>query len=355
MARLQAFALGFVVANGLSNLGSLQAPPGRGTGKATSTSDKTLPDVNELFPSRSFSSMKTTVAELEKRLVEEQQQSVMALQSMKSGYERTLLKQRKNNSLLERTNLLISSRVRTKQKSNDVLRQRASDLVKANNFLKIELEALNSNLSLARDFVQDGLVASSMNESEIHVLAELAELDEKASSISRKQALLGSARKLSLMESVGDVHERSSDDILDTLTSSLARLASDANTSQSVLKEAFEKKLSEVVEKHDGLMRDQAFLNKTADEAENLHERLSAAVVHLSKVHQNLLARIKAIRAFAFRLGSPVSGDAGHEDQESSVVIHERTKPRRSRRHVEAAAGSARSSNQTLADVKRVS
>eukprot|EP00927_Polykrikos_kofoidii_P063120 TRINITY_DN5794_c0_g1_i6.p1 TRINITY_DN5794_c0_g1~~TRINITY_DN5794_c0_g1_i6.p1 ORF type:complete len:103 (-),score=12.06 TRINITY_DN5794_c0_g1_i6:162-470(-) len=101
-------------------------------------------------------------------------------------------------------------------------------------------------------------------------------------------------------------------------------------------------------------MRDQALLNKTADEADNLHERLSAAVGHLSKVHQNLLARIKAVRAFAFRLGSPVSGGARHEDQESSVVIHERTKPRRSRRHVKDAASFARSSNHTPVDVKRV-
>jgi ATP-dependent protease HslVU (ClpYQ) peptidase subunit len=232
-----------------------------------------------------------------------------------------------------------------------MMRQRASDLVKANSLLKIELEALNSNLSLARDFVQDGLVASSINESEIHVLVDLAELDEKTRSISRKQALLGefggSAKKLSLMEAMGDAHERSSDDIMGALTSSLSRLASDANTSQTMLKEAFEKKLSELLEKHDGLMRDQALLNKTSDEAENLHERLSAAVVHLSNVHQNLLARIKATRAFAFRLGSPTSGDAGHEDQESSAVIHERAKPRRSRRHVKVSASSVSSSNHT--------
>jgi hypothetical protein len=347
MTRLQIFALAFCAANGLSSLGSVQVTPERGTRKKASTSDKTLPDVNELLPSRSFSAMKKTVAELEKRLVEEQQQSVTTLQSIKSGYERALLLQQKNNSLLERVNLVISSRVRIKQKSNNALRQRASDLVKANTYLKSELEALNSNLSLARDFVQDGLVASSMNESEIHVLAELAELDEKASSISRKQALLGSARKLSLMESVGDVHERSSDVIMDSLTSSLTELASDASTSQSVLKEAFEKKLSEVLEKYDGLMRDQASLNKTADEAENLHERLSAAVGHLSKVHDNLIARIKAIRAFAFRLGSPTSGNSGHEDQEPTVVIHERTKSRRSRHHVKNATNSTRSLNQT--------
>jgi hypothetical protein len=359
MTRLRGFALVFVAANGLSNLGPVQVHQERVKGKTTSMSDKTLPDVNELLPSRSFSAMKKAVAELEKRLVKEQQQSVIALRSTKFGYERMLLRQKKNNSLIERANLLISSRVRTTGKSNDILRQRASDLVKANNFLKIELEALNSNLSLARDFVQDGLAASSMNESEVQVLADLAELDEKTRSMSRKQALLGefssSARKLSLMESAGDVHGRSSYDIMETLTTSFTKLASDANTSQNVLKEAFEKKLSEVVEKYDGLMREQALLNKTADEAENLHGRLSAAVGHLSKVHQNLLARIKAVRAFAFRLGSPTSGDAGHEDQESSVVIHERTKPRRSRRHVENAAGSARSSNQTPADVKRVS
>jgi hypothetical protein len=95
MTRLQVFALACVAANGLSNLGSVQVPPGRGTERATSTSDKTLPAVDELLPSRSFSAMKTTVAELEKRLVEEQQQSVAALQSIKSGYERTLLRQKK--------------------------------------------------------------------------------------------------------------------------------------------------------------------------------------------------------------------------------------------------------------------
>jgi hypothetical protein len=293
--------------------------------------------------------MKKAVAELEKRLVKEQQQSVIALRSTKSGYERTLLRQKKNNSLIERANLLISSRVRTKQKSNDVLRQRASTLVKANSLLKIELEALNSNLSLARDFVQDGLVASSMNESEIHVLSDLDELDEKTRLSSRKQALLGeyTGSDLSLMESGGDVHARSSDDIMATLTSSLANLASDANTSQTMLKEAFEKKLSEVMERYDGLMREQALLNKTADEAENLHERLSAAVGHLSKLHQNLVARIKAIRLFALRLGSQTSGVTGHEDQESSVFIKKRTKPQHSRRHEKIVAGSARRLNHT--------
>jgi hypothetical protein len=347
MTRLHIFALAFVAASGLNNLGSVKVLPERGAKKTPSTSDNTLPDVNKLLPSSSFSAMKTTVAELEKRLVVEQQQSVTTLQSIKAGYEKTLLAQKKNNSLLERVNLLISFRIRTKQKSNDALRQQASDLVKANTFLKSELEALDSNLSLARDFVQDGLVSSSMNESEIRVLADLAELDEKASSISRKQALLGSAGKLSLMESVGDVHERSSDVIMDTLTSSLATLASDASTSQSVLKDAFEKKLSDVVETHHGLMRDQALLNKTADEAENLHERLSAAVGHLSKVHHNLLARIKAIRAFAFRLGSPTSGNSEDEDQEANAVIHERTKSRRSRHHVQNVSNSTRSSNHT--------
>jgi hypothetical protein len=353
MTRLHVFAFAFVAANGLSNLGSVQVRPTHGTNNTVDTLDKTLPDVNELLPSRSFSAMKLTVAELEKHMVEEQQQSVTTLQHIKSEYERTLLMQKKNNSHIKRVNLLISSRVRVKQKYNDVLRQQASSLVSANTVLKNELEELNSNLSLAKDFVQDGLAASSMNESEIHVLADLAELDDKARLISRKQALLGalsgSPKQLSLMESVEDVRERSSNDIMYTLTSSFARLASDSNTSQNLLKEAFEKKRSEAEIEHDGLLRDQALLNRTADEAEKLHDRLSAAVSHLSKAHDNLVARIKAIRAFAFHLGSAASGDSGSADQtrDAGVVNHERAKTRRSSRRVKVAAGVAKSLNRS--------
>jgi hypothetical protein len=326
MARLHVITTIFVAANALSNLGSPLLKPERSTKNAAGKSKRTLPNVNDLLPSGSFSAMKSTVAALSKRLADEQKQSVSALRKLKDEYELKLQISQKNNSRVENDNLQIASRVEEVETSNNVLRRRASKFVKANELLKIQLEALSYNLSLAQEFVQEGLTASKTNGSEVQVLAELMELDEVARANSKKRKLLGDynepSRKLSLLATVGDVHERSANDIVESLASSLSQLSDEANTSKSMLREAFETRLSEVMTKHEALLRQQVSLNETMIVKEELHKRLSAAVEHLSKIHDHLLARVKAAKAFALRLGShqPSAAAAGK-------VIHTQDTP----------------------------
>jgi len=158
------------------------------------------------------------------------------------------------------------------------------------------------------------------------VLGDLAEQDEVVRTMSRKQELLGHlghASPISLLGSAGDIHERSADDIMGALSSSLEKISADANISKSLLQAAFEKQLVEAIKKHDELMTDQLLINKTMSAAEDLHARLAVAVKSLSEVHENLMARVKAVTAFAFRIGSQqTSGEktGGHERQDNTRV-----------------------------------
>jgi hypothetical protein len=297
MAKLLVFAVLSVVGDALSNLGSLHNING----------STNLPDVKALLPSRSFSATKSTVEELERRIVEEQRKSVDALEGIKADYEKVLEAQNKNNSLLQRENRLIAARARAIKKYNDGLRQRATDLVKSNTAIKRDLETLSSNLTLAQEFVQEGLAASVMNASDTVVLSELAAKDEVARANYQKQELLGAKAstktKVSLMGAVGDIHERSSDAILESLSSSLATLSSGASESTAMLKEAFEKKLTELTEKHEALLKENAALKEDQIDAEVLSKRLYTAIAGLTKSNEYLSARVKAVKAFAERMG----------------------------------------------------
>jgi hypothetical protein len=321
MARLHVITTIFVAANALNNLGSPLLKPERSTSESAGKSKSSLPNVKDFLPSGSFSAMKSTVAALSKRLADEQQQSVSDLRKLKAEYELRLKVNTANTSRVEKDNLQIASRVEEVDKSNNVLRRRASTLVKANEVLKMELDALSSNLSLAQEFVQEGLAASKTNGSEVQILAELTELDEVALANSKKAMLLsdtsGPSRKLSLLVTIGDMHERSANDMVESLASSFSQLSDEPNTSKTMLREAFEKKLSEVMTRHEASLRHQALLNETRIDKEKLHERLSEAVDHLSKIHDHLLARVKAAKAFALRLGSPQPSAAA-----AGKVIH---------------------------------
>jgi hypothetical protein len=311
MLQFRVVAVLLVAANALSSLGSSQSKHKHSTQMSAGKSEKGLPDVEALLPSRSFSAMKSKVAALEKRLAEEHQERIGSLMKLKDVYEQKLKLSKRNTSRVERDNIDIASRIKEVKKSNDGLRRQATGLVKANKLLTIQLESFSSNLSLAQEFVQEGLAASAANASDVQVLAELTEQDEAARAISKKQSLLGEfgdpSRKLSLLATVGDVHEHAAGDIMGNLATSLSKLSEEDNTSQTVLREAFEKKLSEGLVRHEAALSDQASLNKTKSDVEKLHERLSAAVNHLSKIHSHLLARVKAIKSFAFSLGSAQS------------------------------------------------
>eukprot|EP00927_Polykrikos_kofoidii_P008854 TRINITY_DN13698_c0_g1_i1.p1 TRINITY_DN13698_c0_g1~~TRINITY_DN13698_c0_g1_i1.p1 ORF type:complete len:385 (-),score=78.60 TRINITY_DN13698_c0_g1_i1:53-1156(-) len=333
MARISFLATFVVITMGLNSLVPNQLNSERRQKTVLGKSEESLPEVGELLPSRTFSTMKSTVAKLAKRLAEEQNQSAGALKQMRANYGRTIALQKTNNSVVRRKNAFIASRVEVAQKKNKGLRLRAGNLITANSVLKNQLGYLGSNISLAQEFVQEGLAASMTNTSEFAVLDELAKLDEVAHTISRKQALLrdfGHGKAVSLIESVGDVHERSTNDIVDTLSSSLAELAIETNTSQSVLHDAFEKQLSDEIEKHNALMREQSFLNKSISEAEELRDRLSAAVRHLSNIHEALLARIKGVKAFAVHLGGRRGSHDLHQSQ-NGIEVKEATTDRQLR------------------------
>jgi len=292
-----------LVCDGLSSLGSIHQTNGTSR-KIVGTN---LPDVKELLPSRSFSATKSTVEELERRIAEEQRTSVHALEDIKADYEKRLEAQNKNNSLLHHENRLVAARILAVKKYNEGLRQRATALVSSNVAVRRELEALLSNLTLAREFVQDGLAASEMNASDTEVLSELAAQDEVARTNDKKKELLAvrssKGTQVSLMGAVGDIHERSSDAILETLSSSLAALSSDASVSSEMLKEAFEKKETELAGKHEDFMQENVSLKQQKSDTEELSKRLSAAVRGLTKTNEYLLARHKAVKAFAERLG----------------------------------------------------
>eukprot|EP00927_Polykrikos_kofoidii_P065594 TRINITY_DN61333_c0_g1_i1.p1 TRINITY_DN61333_c0_g1~~TRINITY_DN61333_c0_g1_i1.p1 ORF type:complete len:352 (-),score=50.77 TRINITY_DN61333_c0_g1_i1:18-1073(-) len=297
----------------------------RGLKIAVGKSEETLPDVESLLSSHTFSAVKSTVAALEKHLAEEQHQTVDALNQIKATYEAKLALQKRNNLELEHSNQKIASHILVLYGYNKGLRLRVSDLETSTSALKSELDALSANLSLAQDFVQEGIAASATIETAFQELGELAEKDNtKLLSVSGFDRVTETP---SFVEFDWDVHERSRQVIMDTVLSSLAKLSSETNTSKSVLNAAFKKQLSDAIKKHDVLMRDQAMLNQSNSKAEELRDQLSAAVNHLTKTRDKLLARIKTVKTLAFRIGGShqsLEEADGRHGEGNGVVTTER-------------------------------
>jgi hypothetical protein len=354
MAKLRVIPFLLHVVDSLSSLGSIHFELEPNFQTSAGKSEGGLPDLTELLPSNSFSTLKSTVATLEKRLAEDQKRSARALRQLKMEYELKLRKSEKDNSRVEHDNSQIASRVTELKQSNVALRRRAAELVKANDVLKLQLNDFASNLSLAQEFAREGLLLSAANASEVQVLVELTELDNSARAASKKQALLsefgGHSGKVSLVSIFGETHKRSANDIMETLATDFSKLSDEENTSQTMLREAFEKKLSDVMTRHEALLSEQAGLNKTKADAEEVHERLSAAVNHLSKIHNQLLARVKAIKAFGLSLGNPqpsVAAGQVSQNQDSREAVS--TKPRS---RVASVARRSRSRQAQLGKVK---
>jgi Ni,Fe-hydrogenase I large subunit len=324
MARLEIITGVLVAANALSNFGSLQSTPKHSISAFADTSDLALPDEQILFPPNLFSDVKSSVGALAKILAREHKDRVGAIEKMKHDYERRLETYQANNSRMERDNLQIESDIQAVSKANNALRRRAAELVKANKILKTQLEDFSSNLSFAQGFVQEGLVESTTNASKLQVLSELAELDEVARAKAHKQSLLGEfsdqSTELSLLSVARNVHERSAADIMETLSTSLSEMVDEENRSQSVLREAFEEKFLTVASKHDNILNEQVLLNKTKTDAEKLHERLSAAVTHLTMIHDQLRVRVRVFRAFAVSLGVPQTSVAASKTVQSQAL-----------------------------------
>lgn len=274
-------------------------------------------DVSEVLPLKAFTVMKSKIDTLEQQLTEEQNEDMAKILQQKADYEKRLVEQQESNRELDRVNAEIAFNTTKMKESNTVLRRRAHALQKANRILTSELKALQSNLTLAQEFVQQELAAAQEQAPEVQVLAELETLDAQTNKALEKQARLneigGTRMGVSLLEI--SVHEdklahaqgRAKDSlegIVQAFVTQLERRAAEQNEGEAKLQKAFEEKFHAETQRRAELLEEQARLNATSAEVMLLHLRLSNAVQHLSGRHEKLTVRIEGIRKFAKRLGT---------------------------------------------------
>eukprot|EP00927_Polykrikos_kofoidii_P060672 TRINITY_DN5559_c1_g4_i2.p1 TRINITY_DN5559_c1_g4~~TRINITY_DN5559_c1_g4_i2.p1 ORF type:complete len:414 (-),score=51.06 TRINITY_DN5559_c1_g4_i2:365-1540(-) len=311
MARILATAVLIATTSGLSSLGpglqNLDHVAFRQNMPLVGNSEGTLPLVHDILPLKALSTLKSNVAALEEGLSHAQHHKMDMLIKSREQYELNLTAQRKENDNLEHENARLAFRAMKLQNANGLLRQKAANVTSANVELKGVLTMLSSHLTLAREFAQEGLASSETNASAVQVLADVATSDQRARNNIRKRALLdgisSTSSQVSLLQSSSDVHQRSSGDILDAIWQSLSSLSNAETRSETLLKDAFEKQFYGIMSKREDLLSEQTLLNETIVKTQQLHDRLSTAVKYLSKVHDHLWARVKAIRTFAYRIG----------------------------------------------------
>lgn len=275
-----------------------------------------LPGLSSLLPSKVFSAMKAKVEALEHRLSDVQKENIAAIGEKKQQYEQYLSEQQRENNEVKFANKRIRDEIQNVKRSNAVLRNKSHALLKKNQDLRTELGAIRANLTLAQEFLQEGLNATGKQAPELEVLAELAEKDEQRAKTMEKQARLneigGNSLDVSLLEFSGHVSDgahtengaESAEVLVEVLAAQLSELAKEQNASETVLKSAFGKQKKRVSRERAALLEEQLQLNRSIADVRALHQRLSAAVKHLTKVHDGLLARRKAIKLFAQRLGA---------------------------------------------------
>jgi hypothetical protein len=359
MAHVFLGVLILTLADGLNKLGEHNAPWGSMVNASTGKkSEELLPDIESLLPSSEFANMKSKVVELEEHLAKHQQQSNRALEELKKNYEQQLILKERENEMSKRTNAKLLARLEKLREAKAALRQNAAGFAEANAILHGELIALNANLSLAQEFVQEGIAAHQENSSELLVLAELAGEDRAADEVARKQALIGRFHDkdgISLLQTKNSGQERSPEDIVGNLAESLAVLSTEEKSRMDVLSEAFENQLASANRTHVDLLKEQASLDAAIVEAEALNERIARAVNSLSNAHDHLLARLKGARSFVDHLGK-----RGETTQAKYVVPRQRvveservTRSRNTSEVVGASAERNRTPQRTAAYHKR--
>eukprot|EP00448_Togula_jolla_P009843 CAMPEP_0170600776 /NCGR_PEP_ID=MMETSP0224-20130122/17510_1 /TAXON_ID=285029 /ORGANISM="Togula jolla, Strain CCCM 725" /LENGTH=808 /DNA_ID=CAMNT_0010925515 /DNA_START=90 /DNA_END=2516 /DNA_ORIENTATION=- len=258
-------------------------------------------------PAEVYEAMNSQVNALGARLAELNEEHQQAMLERTTTYEARLEEQRELNAALEKENEELAKEIEAVQADSRAFRTEAAELEKGNAALRLDLEALLQNISLAQDFVQSSLDSLDFSEDpELEILKTLAEQDasDKSSQEHSRQIEAVGRAGHSLLE-----FELDPQDMLQSMNAQLEELKVEMNSSSSALLATFEKKFTAAAKLQTSLLAKQKRLNETKASEEDLRASLEVAVDHLRKTQEELRERSSALQHFASKIGSDAHTD----------------------------------------------
>jgi hypothetical protein len=271
-----------------------------------------LPDVSAVLraPHRVFTAMSSQLAALETRLAEVQHQSALAVSKQKALYESKLKSQANEIHAVEGLNAQLTKKNDDIQKSNSLLRKKATTLADVCNNLQRDLEILQTNVSVAAEFMRNAIGETDNmlhNSTELAVLDELAEQEKAESSANAYRDRLGAVGMFSLLQVQAPAkNSLQPQELLQQMFASFDELPKEQNASEMALKAAFEKQYQIGADHLKLLLDEQKQINITRRELHGTHDRLNLAVKHVENIHEQLVRRSRSTRVYLEHLGGSV-------------------------------------------------
>lgn len=269
-----------------------------------------LPDVSAVLraPHRVFTAMSSQLAALETRLAEVQHQSALAVSKQKALYESKLKSQAAEIHAVEALNAQLTKKNDDILKSNSLLRKKATTLADVCNNLQKDLEILQTNVSVAAEFMRNAIGETDTmlhNSTELAVLDELAEQEKAESNANAYRDRLGAVGMFSLLQ-VPAKNSLQPQELLQQMFASFDELPKEQNASEMALKAAFEKQYQIGADHLKLLLDEQKQINNTRRELHGTHDRLNLAVKHVENIHEQLVRRSRSTRVYLEHLGGSV-------------------------------------------------
>mmetsp|Transcript_95574 Transcript_95574/g.270412 ORF Transcript_95574/g.270412 Transcript_95574/m.270412 type:complete len:404 (+) Transcript_95574:94-1305(+) len=284
------------------------------THKAAALRTETLPRIAQVMHGheRTFMKAASTASALEQRFAEMREDLARQTRKLKAEYEQQLQAQVQENSRLRRANAKIAAAIKVTQKGNLMLRKQSSKLAEENEDRRNKFKKAISSTAIAQEFANRTLenATSLLNFApEVGVLAELSAQDKALGEARLHEARLkdvGGNLDLSMLQLQVDLQSNPHQNedpanLLEALSSSLKDLAGEQNSSDTLMREAFETQYNANVKEHTTLLEQQTQLNATRSAEEALRAKLLAAKAKLTATNTDLKRRSAAFQAFTSR------------------------------------------------------
>merc|ERR1719396_104538 len=202
-----------------------------------------LPEIPSLLnkPSKVLLELSKQISSLKEHLAEAEAHNHHEVAHRKTEYEAVLEQQRMNSTSMEKANRKVKSEIEELMLSNANMRKRAAQLGKQGSMLRQKLATLQSNLSIAQEYLVTTLRADPNDKVKLSVLRELDEQDELLSKSSDHEARLKKVGGMALLQEVSAPTDSDPFYVVQVLGSKFDELEREQKASMAALKENFEK------------------------------------------------------------------------------------------------------------------
>jgi len=297
-----------------------------------------LPEVADMLskPSEVLDALSSRAAELEKDLLNMQNESASSINTRKAEYDQALVEQVSNQKLIVAVNANISAEVQRLSSMNQALREQAAEIQRTNDVFRADLAAFQSNVTSMHNLIAGSLAkANDSQAADLQILTDMARWDAAAAAaaVAASTAAAASAQNETRAENEGQPAASSSvsalqlgrtspEDLITVLEQGLVELRRQESSTLASLKETFYRQYEAGKERSAALFNEQRRLNNSIEEKTFQQQQLHSAMRRLESTQLYLKEQSAAVRAFAEGLGKrPLPGQSEEVEQASLLQL----------------------------------